>query len=100
MQYDPNYVHPFGRPWETSGHFGASLKSYELLAQQKGYKLVGCNIGGVDAVFVRADVVGDKFLSPFTAEVHYPRNGSWRAAKHIKSCSRKYLHRKQFSPER
>ena len=28
-----------------------------------------------------------------------PKNGSWRAAKHINSCSRKYLHRKQFSPD-
>jgi hypothetical protein len=71
MRYDPDYAHHFGRPWETSSHFGASLKSYELLAQQKGYKLVGCNIGGVDAVFVRADLVGGKFLGPFTAEVHY-----------------------------
>ena len=33
------------------------------------------------------------------SHVFDPRNGSWRAAKHIKSCSRKYLYRKQFSPD-
>lgn len=64
--------------WDhASMAFGASLGALEVLAQQKGYALVGCNLTGVNAFFVRADCVGDKFLSPFTAAQHFepPRYG-------------------------
>lgn len=73
MEYEPRYSHRFGAPWETSSHWGASLSAWKILGEEKGYRLVGCNIDGVDAFFVRADLVGEKFLSPFTAETHYER---------------------------
>jgi len=65
MQYQPQ-----GR-WDGSSHFGASLKSFEILAAQKGYQLVGCDFTGVNAFFVRKDLIGDHFLVPFTSENHY-----------------------------
>ncbi len=65
MRYDPRHH------WDGSSHFGASLKSLELLAGQKGYRLVGCDFTGVNAFFVREDIVADSFLFPFTAENHY-----------------------------
>jgi len=57
--------------WDGTSHFGASLKSLELLGARKGYKLVGCDFGGGNAFFVREDLAGDLFLAPFTAENHY-----------------------------
>lgn len=60
-----------GRKWDSTSYFGVSLKSLELLGVKKGYKLVGCNFTGVNAFFVRKDLVGDKFHEPFTAENHY-----------------------------
>jgi hypothetical protein len=55
----------------NTSYFSASLRSYELLANQKGYSLVGCNFAGVNAYFVRNDLVKDLFEAPFTAENHY-----------------------------
>lgn len=42
-----------------------------MLGHQFGYSLVGCDIIGVNAFFVRNDLVNDNFVSPFTAENHY-----------------------------
>ncbi|MGA9206338.1 MAG: hypothetical protein WB347_00960 [Terriglobales bacterium] len=65
IPYRPDFV------WDSSCYFGASLKALELLGAGKGYRLVGCNFTGVNAFFVRDDLVGDHFLPPFTAENHY-----------------------------
>jgi hypothetical protein len=59
------------RVWDGSHNFGASLKAFEVFARQLGYCLVGCDFIGVNAFFVRADLVADKFAAPFTAENHY-----------------------------
>jgi hypothetical protein len=57
--------------WRGTDYFGASLKALEILGLKKGYRLVGCNLAGVNAFFVREDLVGDRFAAPFTAENHY-----------------------------
>ena len=58
--------------WDSTDYFGASLKALELLLAPRGYLLVGCNIVGSNAFFVRADSSTDmRFCSPFTAENHY-----------------------------
>ncbi len=57
--------------WQGDDYMGASLKYLEVAFEKKGYKLVGCDIAGVNAFFVRDDLAGDKFLSPYTAEEHY-----------------------------
>ena len=57
--------------WKGDDHVGASLKYIEKNLNNKGYKLVGCDLAGVNAFFVRDDLVGDKFLSPYTSEKHY-----------------------------
>ena len=57
--------------WQGDDHVGASLKYIENNLNNKGYKLVGCDLAGVNVFFVRDDLVGDKFLSPYTAEKHY-----------------------------
>jgi len=63
--YDPS------KWWNGTSYFGASLKALERLGAQMGYALVGCDIAGVNAFFVRSELVGDKFCAPFTAENHY-----------------------------
>jgi len=58
--------------WDSTDYFGASLKSLETLLSTRGYSLVGCNILGTNAFFVRTDLVSEtRFCAPFTAENHY-----------------------------
>jgi hypothetical protein len=57
--------------WNGTNYSGASLSALEELGRQKGYALVGCCLAGVNAFFVREDLVQDLFSSPFTAENHY-----------------------------
>ena len=57
--------------WDGSDWHGASLKAYELLGREKGYRLVGTNLRGVNAFFVREDLCGDKFYPDATAEALY-----------------------------
>lgn len=57
--------------WDGSLNYGASLKALERLGRSLGYTLVYCEAKGVNAFFVRDDLVGDRFAGPFTAEEHY-----------------------------
>ncbi|MDR1653385.1 MAG: hypothetical protein LBS01_07045 [Prevotellaceae bacterium] len=57
--------------WDGSSHTGASLESLYKLGIQKGYKLVGCCFAGVNAFFVREDLVKNLFVPPFTPDNHY-----------------------------
>jgi len=65
MTHDP------GHRWDGSANMGASLAALESLGREKGYALVGCTLSGVNAIFVRGDLAGKKFRSPFTAANHY-----------------------------
>jgi hypothetical protein len=60
-----------GHRWNATTYYGASLKALEKLGTEKGYRLVGCSLSGINAFFVRGDLVGDAFAAPFTAEHHY-----------------------------
>ncbi len=57
--------------WDDTIVYGASLKSFEIAGSELGYCLVGCELCGTDAFFVRKDLLNDYFLSPFGAEQHY-----------------------------
>jgi len=58
--------------WDATDYFGFSLKTLETLLRGKGYSLVGCNLLGCNAFFVRNDLASDPpFCPPFTAENHY-----------------------------
>lgn len=65
MAYNKDHV------WDRSDRSGASLKAMEKLGTKKGYQLVGTNICGVNAFFVRLDLAKDKFPYPATAENLY-----------------------------
>lgn len=47
MEYDSNHI------WQKDDNQGASLKSLELLGLKLGYQLVGTNVMGINAFFVK-----------------------------------------------
>lgn len=49
--------------WNGTDYFGASLKAINEVAKEKGYSLVGTNITGANAFFVRDDLLGDQFAN-------------------------------------
>ncbi len=63
--YDPKFTN------NGTADYGASLVSLTKLARLKGYELVGCGLAGVNAFFVRKDLLANKFQKPFTAQFHY-----------------------------
>lgn len=65
LDYDRNHF------WRQDDCFGVSLKYLETHLAEKGYKLVGCNLSGANAFFVREDLVENYFSQPYTAEHHY-----------------------------
>ncbi|ASO21208.1 hypothetical protein FHR81_002176 [Actinoalloteichus hoggarensis] len=53
-------VQPRDAPaWDGTDYFGASLGALVTLAARKGYRLVHCELAGVNAFFVRADQPGE-----------------------------------------
>ncbi len=69
------YQEPY--KWSLQRHSGASLCAMEKLGRDKGYSLVGTSFAGVNAFFVRADLCGENFCAPFTADNHYEPNRSF-----------------------
>jgi len=57
--------------WDGTSNTSASLESLYQLGLSKGYKLVASSFSGVNAFFIREDLLGDHFTGPFTAENHY-----------------------------
>ena len=56
IAYDPQFR------WDGSDYFGASLLALTKLASAKGYTLVGCDRQGVNAFFVRNDLIQGSFV--------------------------------------
>ncbi|GGK47145.1 hypothetical protein [Salinarimonas ramus] len=66
IPYDPEGI------WESSTRFGASLAALQRIGEANGMRLVGCDLLGVNAFFVRADLVDEtRFLPPFDARTHH-----------------------------
>jgi hypothetical protein len=65
MEYDSKHI------WRGDDKHGASLKSLELLGKKLGYQLVGTNIMGVNAFFVKESLTKDLFFKPAVAEKMY-----------------------------
>jgi hypothetical protein len=57
--------------WQGDDRHGASLSAFTELGERLGYALVGCNLVGTNAFFVRRDLLAGKFASPHTAERFY-----------------------------
>lgn len=57
-EYDPNGW------WDGGFNMGSALKPLEELSRKKGYRLIGCDLSGANAFFIREEL----------AEVHFPTN--------------------------
>lgn len=74
VPYDPN------RGWDGTNYFGASLLALTQLAQSKGYSLIYVESQGVNAFFLRSDLLTQN-ITPLTAAEGYqtpkygPNNG-------------------------
>ena len=79
VEYNAKFVPPLefcmdydeAHQWEGDDCYGASLKFLELRMAEKGYALVGCNLTGSNAFFVRTELAADKFAQPYTAKNHF-----------------------------
>jgi hypothetical protein len=65
MKYDAKHY------WQQDDNHGASLKALELLGTKLGFQLVGTNMNGVNAFFVKKELARDLFPHPATAENLY-----------------------------
>ena len=59
--------------WKGTDYMGASLEALVRLGARLGYSLVGTNFVGLNAFFVRDDLLSGNFQAPFSAGNHYNR---------------------------
>lgn len=57
--------------WGYNAWYGASLKALERIGRSKAISLVGCDLRGINAFFVRDERTQGRFPEPFTAETHW-----------------------------
>ncbi len=78
------------RVWDKTSNLGSSLSALVGVAGEKGYSLVGCNFTGINAFFVRDDLLANNFCAPYTAENHFepPRYGFKFLSGHEPACGK------------
>lgn len=86
--YDPQFR------WAGADYMGSSLLAIAEAASGKGYRLVGTNITGANAFFVRSDLAGDLFPDPATAAALYNPPRYWLWSDHFAHVG----HRADFGP--
>ncbi|MCR9247013.1 MAG: class I SAM-dependent methyltransferase [bacterium] len=92
IPYDPAHR------WDGTDYYGASLLAIERLARRKGYTLVHCTTAGVNAIFVRSDLLGN--VAPLDpAVLHRPANYWYRRGRSLPDISRAMLDLDQLPPE-
>jgi hypothetical protein len=71
MAYDPEHQ------WDGTTHFGASLSAYQELGLRMGYALLGTESHGLNAFFLRRDLLPESGLRELSASeaYHPPRGG-------------------------
>jgi hypothetical protein len=68
--------------WKGTSYYGGSLAALNILGTNKGEKLVGCDLTGTNAYFVRADLCGELFLEPGSAKHHYEPSRIFLQGRH------------------
>ena len=66
MKYKPDNV------WDGSNYYGGTLAAMVKLGKSKGYTLVGCDNRGVNAIFIRNDMIENNFVLKNTEELYKP----------------------------
>lgn len=86
--YDPQ------KQWTGTDYMGASLKALAQVGAKKGYRLVGTNVTGSNAFFVRNDLAGDLFPDDCSAEHLYHPARYWLTFDHYRTIG----HAADFGP--
>ena len=68
VPYDPHFQRT--EKHYSNLYWGASLKALDHIANIKGYSLVGCNLAGNNAYFVRNDLLNDKISKKSVEEAY------------------------------
>lgn len=70
---DLDWVVPYDADavWDGSTLFGATLGAFSAAAEEGGYSLVGCELSGTDAWFVRHDLLEARFARPGDVAFHW-----------------------------
>jgi hypothetical protein len=76
-RYDPQHA------WDGTDFMGASLQALAGLGARLGLQLVGTNITGSNAFFVRADLARDRFFAPATADALYNPPRYWLTSGYL-----------------
>jgi len=72
IEYDPNFH------WDGTDYYGASLLALIKLAEEKGYTLVCCNNKGVNAFFLKDDLLNEKIKKQdFNKLYRFPQYGEF-----------------------
>lgn len=79
--FDPTFQ------WRGGDFMGSSLLAIEEAAEKKGYRLVGTNITGSNAFFVRHDLVNDDFNYELTSENLYNPCRYWLTFDLFSHCA-------------
>ena len=77
VPYDPN------AKWDGTNYFGASLLALKNLGLKKGYTLVGCDNIGVNAFFVKSELIEDIVINKIEKLYKSPKYGEIVNGLHI-----------------
>jgi SAM-dependent methyltransferase len=85
IPYDPQHH------WDGSDHYGASLRALAQVAKTKGYTLVYCTQAGVNAIFVRDDLLGEHPTHAVEA-IFRPANYWYRGGRQFPNLQGRWQH--------
>ncbi|HEX4880290.1 MAG TPA: hypothetical protein VFV39_10630 [Limnobacter sp.] len=87
-QYNPN------NGWRGTDYMGSSLLALSEAANTRGYTLVGSNVVGINAFFVRSDLAGDLFDDAGNVQALYNPPRYWLCQDHFSAIG----HTADFGP--
>jgi hypothetical protein len=73
--------------WDGSENYGAGLKCFEQWGNANDYRLVACDLAGINAVFIRGDIPTDGFTDLHSAEELYEPRRAYFARSSLKSVT-------------
>jgi hypothetical protein len=70
VPYDPAFH------WDGTNYFGASILALTKLGRAKGYTLIGCDNQGINAFYLRDDLLSERFVVRSVSDLYSePRYG-------------------------
>ena len=65
IKYSPSFI------WKYDDYSGSSLQLLTDNLNKKKYVLVGCNISGINAFFIKKELIKNKFPKDTSAKFHF-----------------------------